>query len=100
MRVSGFVCVREREGERELPPSARPSPIEPTHAHALSLNPPTHRYSRMETLDAAFGFLSLSYKYKHIQAHKEGTTLKEAAVALGILTGEQFDQYVRPESMV
>ncbi|WP_127533133.1 class II fumarate hydratase [Paenibacillus kobensis] len=34
------------------------------------------------------------------KAHKEGTTLREAAVASGLLTGEQFDTYVRPENMV
>lgn len=34
------------------------------------------------------------------KAHKEGTTLKEAAVALGLLTDEQFDQWVRPEDMI
>ncbi|MGZ3693696.1 MAG: class II fumarate hydratase [Bdellovibrionota bacterium] len=34
------------------------------------------------------------------KAHKEGTTLKEAALALGHLTSEQFDQWVRPENMV
>jgi fumarate hydratase class II len=34
------------------------------------------------------------------KAHKEGTTLKEAALALGHLTAEQFDQWVRPENMV
>jgi fumarate hydratase class II len=33
------------------------------------------------------------------QAHKEGKTLKEVAVALGLLTPEQFDQWVRPEKM-
>jgi fumarate hydratase class II len=33
-------------------------------------------------------------------AHKEGTTLKEAALKLGFLTSEQFDQWVRPEQMV
>jgi fumarate hydratase class II len=33
------------------------------------------------------------------KAHKEGTTLKEAALALGLLTAEQFDQWVRPEKM-
>ena len=33
-------------------------------------------------------------------AHKEGTTLKEAAVKLGFLTAEQFDAWVRPEEMV
>jgi fumarate hydratase class II len=34
------------------------------------------------------------------KAHKEGTTLREAAIASGLLTGEQFDTYVRPEKMV
>jgi fumarate hydratase, class II len=34
------------------------------------------------------------------KAHKEGTSLKEAAVALGLLTAEQFDQWVRPQDMV
>ncbi len=33
-------------------------------------------------------------------AHKNGTTLKEEAVKLGFLTAEQFDQYVRPETMI
>jgi fumarate hydratase class II len=33
-------------------------------------------------------------------AHKEGITLKEAAVKLGFLTAEQFDEWVRPEDMV
>jgi len=34
------------------------------------------------------------------KAHAEGKTLKEAAVELGILTAEQFDEYVRPEKMI
>ncbi len=33
------------------------------------------------------------------KAHAEGTTLREAALALGYLTGEQFDQAVRPDEM-
>ena len=33
------------------------------------------------------------------KAHVEGTTLKAAAVALGMLTEEEFDKYVRPEKM-
>jgi fumarate hydratase, class II len=33
-------------------------------------------------------------------AHKEGTTLKEAAVKLGFLTADQFDAWVRPADMV
>ncbi len=34
------------------------------------------------------------------KAHKEGSSLREAALALGFLTGEQFDQWVRAENMV
>lgn len=33
-------------------------------------------------------------------AHKENKTLKETAVNSGLLTAEQFDQWVRPEDMV
>lgn len=33
------------------------------------------------------------------KAHKEGTTLKESALALGLLTEDQFDAWVRPEKM-
>lgn len=34
------------------------------------------------------------------KAHKEHTSLKEAGMALGLLTAEQFDQWVKPEEMV
>jgi fumarate hydratase class II len=34
------------------------------------------------------------------KAHKEGTTLKDSAVATGYLTAEQFDQWVVPEKMI
>jgi fumarate hydratase class II len=33
------------------------------------------------------------------KAHKEGTSLREAAVALGLLTSEQFTDWVKPEEM-
>ena len=33
------------------------------------------------------------------KAHKDGTTLKEAALALGLLTAEQFDAWVDPMKM-
>jgi fumarate hydratase class II len=33
-------------------------------------------------------------------AHKKGLTLKESAIELGLLTGEEFDAEVRPENMV
>jgi fumarate hydratase, class II len=32
-------------------------------------------------------------------AHKKGISLRESAVELGLITGEQFDQYVKPEEM-
>jgi fumarate hydratase class II len=34
------------------------------------------------------------------KAYTEGLTLREAALDLGYLTDEQFDQWVRPENML
>jgi len=34
------------------------------------------------------------------KAHAEGTTLQEAATALGLLTPDQFTAWVKPESMI
>jgi len=34
------------------------------------------------------------------KAHKAGSTLKEAAVASGYLTAEQFDQWIVPSDMI
>jgi fumarate hydratase, class II len=34
------------------------------------------------------------------KAYAEGTSLEEAAVALGLLTAEEFAQWVRPEEMI
>ncbi len=34
------------------------------------------------------------------KAHKEGTTLKEAAMALELLTEDEFKEWVRPEQMI
>jgi fumarate hydratase, class II len=34
------------------------------------------------------------------KAHKEGKTLREAAIELGLVTNEQFDQWVVPKKMV
>ncbi len=34
------------------------------------------------------------------KAHKDGTTLREAIVELGFLTGEEFDRLVQPEKMI
>ena len=34
------------------------------------------------------------------KAHKEGTTLKEACLALSYLKADEFDKLVRPEDML
>jgi fumarate hydratase class II len=34
-----------------------------------------------------------------LKAHREGLTLREAALALGYVTAEQFDAWIRPEEM-
>jgi fumarate hydratase class II len=34
------------------------------------------------------------------KAHAEGTTLKQAGLALGLLTSDQFDAWIKPEDMV
>ena len=34
------------------------------------------------------------------KAHKEGTTLRAAALALGTITADEFDRVVRPEQMI
>lgn len=34
------------------------------------------------------------------KAHKDGTSLKEAALALNLVTSDQFDEWVVPEKMI
>ncbi len=34
------------------------------------------------------------------KAHKENTSLREAAISLGLLTDEQFNEWVKPEDMI
>jgi fumarate hydratase class II len=33
-------------------------------------------------------------------AHQNGTTLRDAALALGVVTGEDYDRWVRPDEMI
>ena len=49
-------------------------------------------------LTPAIGYDRASGIAKH--AHKHGLSLKEAALALGEISAEDFDQWVRPEAMV
>jgi fumarate hydratase class II len=48
-------------------------------------------------LNPYIGYDKAAQVAKH--AHKQGLSLRESAVALGFLTGEQFDEYVKPEEM-
>ena len=34
------------------------------------------------------------------KAHADGTTLREAAIALGLVSGEDFDRWVKPAAMI
>lgn len=49
-------------------------------------------------LNQAIGYDKASQIVK--KAHQEGTTLKEAALALGMLSAEQFDEIVDPKKMI
>jgi fumarate hydratase class II len=49
-------------------------------------------------LNPHIGYDNAAKIAKH--AHKKGTTLKEAAVELGLVTADQFDQWVKAEKMV
>ena len=37
--------------------------------------------------------------YNAKNAHEKGSTLRESALELGLLTNEQFDSWVRPDEM-
>lgn len=49
-------------------------------------------------LNPYIGYDNAAKIAKH--AYKTGKTLKEAAIELGLLTSEQFDQYIKPEEMI
>jgi fumarate hydratase class II len=49
-------------------------------------------------LNPHIGYDNAAKIAKH--AHKKGLTLRESALELGLLTGEQFDAWVRPEQMI
>jgi fumarate hydratase class II len=49
-------------------------------------------------LNPSIGYDNAAKVAKH--AHKHGTTLRQAAIDLGLLSGEAFDAAVRPEDMV
>jgi fumarate hydratase class II len=49
-------------------------------------------------LNPHIGYEKAAAIAKH--AHRKGLTLRQSALALRYVTGEQFDAWVRPEKMV
>ncbi|GMF56499.1 unnamed protein product [[Candida] boidinii] len=49
-------------------------------------------------LNPKIGYDAASKTAKH--AHKHGLTLKQSALELGVLTEEEFDEWVRPEKLI
>ena len=54
--------------------------------------------AQLRALNPHVGYDNAAKIAKH--AHKKGSTLREAAIELDILSGEDFDKFVRPEDMV
>ncbi|GIM00259.1 hypothetical protein Vretimale_5402, partial [Volvox reticuliferus] len=76
-------------------------------AHLVSgLRPDEGRINRLlhqslmlvTALNPAIGYDAAARVAK--KAHSEGITLREAALGLGLVTGEEFDRIVRPEGML
>lgn len=70
--------------------------IEPNHARIKELV--DNSLMLVTALNTKIGY----YKAAEIAqtAHKNNSTLKETAIALGYVTAEEFDQWVKPEDMV
>ena len=72
------------------------SGIEPNYARiAYNLN---NSLMLVTALNTKIGYDKAAEIAK--KAHKEGLTLKEAAVLLGYVTAEQFDEWVKPQDMI
>jgi fumarate hydratase class II len=70
--------------------------IEPDRAE---IDRKLHRSLMLVTaLSPHIGYDAAAKVAKH--AHTHGTTLRDAALALGVVTADQFDRWVRPETMV
>ena len=70
--------------------------IEPNHERIEKLV--NNSLMLVTTLNTKIGY----YKAAEIanKAYNEGSSLKEAALALGYLTSDEFDQWVKPEDMI
>ena len=73
--------------------------VEGIQADAAKLKDYTNRSLMLVTaLSPKIGYDKAAEVAK--KAHKEGSTLKEACLALGYLKAEEFDKLVRPEDML
>ena len=70
--------------------------IEPDRARIASLM--AQSLMLVTALNPHIGYDNAARIAKHAHAH--GCSLREAALALGLLTAEQFDAWVRPDQMV
>ncbi len=70
--------------------------IEPNHARIDELL--ARSLMLVTALNPHIGYDRAAFIAK--RAHAEGSSLREAAVASGYVSAEQFDQWVRPENMV
>ena len=70
--------------------------IEPNHDRIEKLV--NNSLMLVTTLNTKIGY----YKAAEIanKAYNEGSSLKKAALSLGYLTSEEFDQWVKPEDMI
>ena len=58
------------------------------------------KYPKIKVVDVQYGGDQLKSAEIAKKAYSEGLTLREAALALGYLTDEEFDAWVRPENMI
>ena len=61
-----------------------------------------HAWRNYQAYDMWIRAVSLKQNAAKIakKAHAEGTTLKEAALALELLSADQFDEWVNPRQMI
>jgi len=80
------------------------TPVHFSTALLTSATMTLHAYAKVEEKDTIVEtIVTAGYeKAAHIAktAHQNNTTLKEAAITLGYLTSEKFDQIVQPQNMV
>ncbi|KOB64070.1 Aspartate ammonia lyase [Operophtera brumata] len=87
--------------ENEPGSSIMPGKVNPTQCEALTMIAAQVMGNHVATtIGGSNGHFELNSAEIAKTAHKEGSTLKDAAIKLGHLTAEQFDEWVKPEDML